>query len=61
MIFSGIIITLFIGISRILPGIHTFNDVLAGWSLGMIWLCICWLLERKIKEKSNQQKRINIQ
>jgi len=60
-IIAGIIITLFIGISRILPGIHTFNDVLAGWSLGMIWLCICWLLERKIKEKSNQQKRLNIQ
>ncbi|MDY0082293.1 MAG: phosphatase PAP2 family protein [Ignavibacteriaceae bacterium] len=57
-IITGIIITLFIGISRILPGIHSFNDVTAGWSLGMIWLCICWLLERKIKEGLNKQNRL---
>lgn len=48
-IITGIIITLIIGISRILPGIHTLKDVLAGWSLGMIWLCICWFLDRIIK------------
>ena len=46
---TGIIITLLIGISRILPGIHPVKDVLAGWSLGLIWLCLCWILERKIK------------
>lgn len=47
---TGIVIILLIGISRILPGIHTVKDVLAGWSLGMIWLCLCWILERKIKK-----------
>jgi undecaprenyl-diphosphatase len=46
---TGTIIILLIGIGRILPGIHVATDVIAGWSLGMIWLCICWILERKIK------------
>ena len=46
---TGVIITLLIGISRILPGIHTLKDVLAGWSLGLIWLCVCWFLDRVIK------------
>ena len=47
---AGIIIVILIGISRILPGIHTLKDVLAGWSLGLIWLCLCWFLDRIIKK-----------
>lgn len=47
---SGIVIVILIGISRILPGGHSVADVFAGWSLGMIWLCLCWILERRIKK-----------
>ena len=47
---TGAIITVIIGISRILPGIHTLKDVLAGWSLGLIWLCLCWFLDRIFKK-----------
>lgn len=46
---SGILIILLIGISRILPGNHSVADVFAGWSLGLVWLSFCWLLERRIK------------
>jgi undecaprenyl-diphosphatase len=46
---SGIVIVFLIGISRILPGNHSVADVFAGWSLGTIWLCLCWFLERHIK------------
>jgi undecaprenyl-diphosphatase len=54
-IVTGILITLLIGISRILPGIHTLKDVLAGWSLGLIWLCLCWFLDRKIKKSLEKE------
>ena len=47
-IFSSIIIFL-IGISRILGAQHNLTEVLAGWSLAMIWLTCCWLIERFIK------------
>lgn len=55
---TGIIIIIIIGISRILPGIHSVKDVISGWSLGMIWLCLCWILERYIK-KNRDRKTIS--
>ena len=51
---TGVVIVLLIGISRILPGTHTVKEVLAGWSLGLIWLCLCWILERKTKRNFNK-------
>jgi len=47
---SGVVIIFIIGISRILPGHHLVADVIAGWSLGVIWLCICWILEKRMKK-----------
>ncbi|MGB5847383.1 MAG: phosphatase PAP2 family protein [Ignavibacteriaceae bacterium] len=47
-VFTSIIIFL-IGLSRILGAQHNLTEVLAGWSLAIIWLSCCWLLERFIK------------
>jgi len=47
-IFTSIIIFL-IGISRILGAQHNLTEVLAGWSLAIMWLSCCWLIERFIK------------
>ncbi len=47
-VFTSIIIFL-IGISRILGAQHSLTEVLAGWSLAIIWLSCCWLIERFIK------------
>ncbi|NNG26503.1 MAG: phosphatase PAP2 family protein [Ignavibacteriaceae bacterium] len=44
---------LLIAASRILSGAHTFTEVLAGWSAGMVWLSCCWLLERYIKNNKS--------
>jgi undecaprenyl-diphosphatase len=50
---TATVIIILIGISRILPGTHSVTEVFAGWSLGMIWLCLCWILERRIKKHLN--------
>jgi membrane-associated phospholipid phosphatase len=47
-VFASFIIFL-IGISRIFGAQHNISEVLAGWSLGLMWLCLCWLVERYIK------------
>ena len=47
-VFTSIIIFL-IGISRILGAQHNLTEVLAGWSLAIIWLSCCWLIERFIR------------
>jgi undecaprenyl-diphosphatase len=57
-ILSAISIVIIIGISRILPGFHSVSDVLAGWSLGMIWLCLCWVLESKIKQNIRSKSKV---
>jgi undecaprenyl-diphosphatase len=54
---TGIVIIILIGISRILPGIHTLKEVIAGWSLGLIWIILCWFLDRYIKENRDLKKR----
>ena len=50
IIVASVIITILIGIARVLPNSHTLTEVLAGWSLGLTWLSMCWLLERYIKK-----------
>lgn len=46
---SVLIIILLVGLSRIFGAAHNFGEVLAGWSLGLIWVCTCWLIERYIR------------
>lgn len=39
-----------VGTCRIFGANHSFTQVLAGWSAGLAWLCICWLIERFINK-----------
>lgn len=50
-IIASTVLVILIGFSRILVGNHNFAEVLAGWSLGLIWLCLCWFLDEYIKKK----------
>jgi len=43
------VIIFLVGISRIFGASHNLNEVIAGWSLGLVWVSICWLIERFIK------------
>jgi undecaprenyl-diphosphatase len=53
---SAAIIIFAIGISRIVGAAHTVTEVLAGWSLGLMWLCLCWLTERYLEMKLDLNK-----
>ena len=46
---SAMVIVFIICISRILVGAHTIKEVLAGFSIGLVWLCLCWLGERFLR------------
>jgi undecaprenyl-diphosphatase len=45
----SLFLTLFIGISRVFLGVHYPTDVLAGWSAGLGWALLCWLIARYLQ------------
>ncbi|MFW6323875.1 MAG: phosphatase PAP2 family protein [Desulfovibrionales bacterium] len=44
IIIVGFILTFAVGVSRIYLGVHYPTDVLGGWSMGIAWASIWWLL-----------------
>lgn len=46
---SSVIIVFMVASARVLIGVHTVTEVLAGIAVGLIWLCLCWLGERFLR------------
>lgn len=45
-IVMALLLTFLIGSSRVYLGVHYPSDVLAGWSMGLAWASLCWLVVR---------------
>jgi len=47
---SGVFLTVLIGCSRVLLGVHWPTDVLAGWAVGGSWALLWWAITLRVEE-----------
>ena len=45
----SLVLTFLVGTTRLYLGVHHPSDVLAGWSGGLAWALLCWLVARYLQ------------
>jgi len=52
----ALLVTILVGVSRVYMGVHYPTDVLAGWTAGLVWALLCWLVARRLQIKGKVEK-----
>jgi len=52
----AVLLTVFVGVSRIYLGVHYPTDVLGGWLAGLVWALLCWLVARRLQRRGQVEE-----
>ena len=52
------ILSVLVGLSRLVLGVHYPTDVAAGWAAGLAWAILCWGIERRLADQGTIESSV---